>query len=170
MTYDRTTIALHWLTAGLVALIWTLAQVVDLFARDGGQVIVRSLHITLGITLALVLLGRVLWRRVGGTHIPADPGWMGRAASLVHVALYVLLFAAIAGGLLFEAIRADSIFGLPRLPSIAPGNRELRSLVGEMHELAANLILLVVGAHAGAALLHHFWLRDGILRRMWPAA
>ncbi len=169
MVYDRTTIVLHWLTAGLVALIWTLAQVIDLFPRGSGQVTVRSLHITLGVALALVLIVRVLWRRSAGVRIAADPGWMGRAAHWVHVALYVLLFAVITGGLVFEAIRADSMFGLPRLPSIAPGDRALRGLAGEVHEVAANLILLAVGAHAGAALFHHFLLRDGVMRRMWPA-
>jgi cytochrome b561 len=169
MTYDRTTIALHWLTAGLVATIWGLAQVVDLFPRDGGQVTVRSLHVTLGVVLVVVLLVRLAWRRSGGVPMVVDPGWMGRAAKAVHVALYVLLFATIAGGLTYEAIRADSLFGLARLPSIAPGDKGLRSLVGSLHELAANLILFTVGAHAGAALLHQFWLRDGVLRRMWPA-
>ena len=65
-------------------------------------------------------------------------------------------------------MRGDSIFGLFSVPSIAPGDRALRRLVGGWHETAANLVLILAGLHAAAALFHHWALRDGVLRRMLP--
>jgi cytochrome b561 len=39
----------------------------------------------------------------------------------------------------------------------------------ELHGTAANIILIVAGLHAGEALVHHFLLRDHVLRRMLPS-
>jgi cytochrome b561 len=38
----------------------------------------------------------------------------------------------------------------------------------ELHGLVANILLVVAGAHAAAALWHQWVLKDGPLRRMWP--
>ena len=37
---------------------------------------------------------------------------------------------------------------------------------GEVHEVAANALMLLAIAHALAALFHHYVLRDGSLHRM----
>jgi cytochrome b561 len=66
----------------------------------------------------------------------------------------------------YEAIRADNLFTLGRLPSIAPGNTDLRHQVGELHELAANALLILAAIHAAAALWHYFVKHDGVLQRM----
>ena len=54
--YDRTTIALHWATAGLVAALWVSSQTADWFP-DGGLVNTRywSVHVVGGFALAVVL-------------------------------------------------------------------------------------------------------------------
>jgi cytochrome b561 len=65
-------------------------------------------------------------------------------------------------------VRGDNLFNQWTIPSIAPGNRALRKQVGELHELASNVILIVAGVHALIALTHHFFLRDATLRRMLP--
>ncbi|MGH8202890.1 MAG: cytochrome b/b6 domain-containing protein, partial [Steroidobacteraceae bacterium] len=56
VTYDRLSIVLHWLTAGLVVVLWTLGQTIDFFPKGAPKIDARSVHITLGATLALVLL------------------------------------------------------------------------------------------------------------------
>ena len=170
MTYDRITIWFHWLTAGLVAVIWALAQIIDLWPRgSGGQVAMRSLHVTLGSVLVVVLLARLVWRHTGGRTLPpAETGWLGLAARVTHWLLYGLLAMALIAGIANTWVRGDSFFGLFKLVSFAPGNKAMRSLIGELHEVLTNLILIVAGAHAAAALFHHFVKRDGVLRRMLP--
>lgn len=38
---------------------------------------------------------------------------------------------------------------------------------GEGHEILGFVMLGLVLLHVGAALRHHFILKDGVLRRMW---
>lgn len=167
--YDRLTIRLHWLTALLIAALWGGAQIIDVFPPGGGRVGMRSVHILLGVALAVVLVARIAWRVTGGRRLPpADRGLVHLAGEAAHYLLYALMAAEVAVGLSYLWVRGDSIFGLFSIPAYDPGNRALRRTVGGLHELAANAILIVVGLHAGAALFHHYVLHDGVLRRMLP--
>ena len=70
LRHDRTTIVLHWATALLVVLLWTIGQTVD-FAPSGPlRIDYRSLHILLGATLGIVLLARIAWRLWRGGMLP----------------------------------------------------------------------------------------------------
>lgn len=54
--YDRRSIALHWITAGLVMSLWLLGQTIDWFPKGSPRSTARSTHIVLGLALALVLI------------------------------------------------------------------------------------------------------------------
>ena len=163
--YDRTTIFLHWAVVILVALLWGVAQIIDFFPRGPLRVNVRSLHIALGVALAGVMVVRIVWRNgIGQVLPPASQGMMQTAARAIHHALYVLVCGEVLLGMTFAWVRGDSIFGWFSLPGYPP----LREIIGDLHEIGANLILITAGAHAAAALLHHFVLRDGVLLRMVP--
>jgi len=165
--YDRRTILFHWLTAGLIAIMWLIPQFIDDFTGNS-RIYVRSSHILLGLVLLAVVAARLVWRTTSGKTLPpADDGWMDTAAKATHHGLYALTIAVLLLGVLFEAIRADNILTLGRLPSIAPGNKDLRNTVGDLHALAANAILILAGLHAAAALFHQFVMKDNLLRRMW---
>ena len=164
--YDRGTIALHWLTAALVVTLWGLAQVIDLFPREL-RVYPRSAHILLGVLLAVIYLIRVIWRNSAGRSLPpADQGWMKIAAKGAHYGLYALVAAALVLGLSYEAVRADNILNLFRLPALAPNDKVLRNFLGDWHGTAANTILILAGLHAAAALFHQYVLKDNLLHRM----
>ena len=168
-TYDSRTVFLHWLSAALVLLLWTLGQSIDWFPRGAPRVTVRSLHITLGVLLALVLVVRVAWRRSGGVKLAAaDPGLAGKAAVGVHHLLYLLLLGAVVLGLASVWIRGDTLFNLFTVPAFDPGNKELREQAVDLHGLVANCLLGLAALHGAAALWHHLRLKDGVLRRMWP--
>jgi cytochrome b561 len=49
-SYDRRTILLHWVTAGLVGLLWSIAQVIDLFPKGPPKIAARSVHVALGLS------------------------------------------------------------------------------------------------------------------------
>lgn len=167
LRYDRRTIALHWLTAALVAGLWTLGQCIDFFPKGTPRIGARSLHIVFGLLLALTLAARIGWRLRGGAVLPrADAGLPGTAAVAVHRLLYVLLVAIVVVGVAAVWIRGDNIFNLFTIPAFDPGNKALRHDVVELHELLANVLLTLAGLHAAAALWHHYVRRDGVLRRM----
>jgi cytochrome b561 len=167
--YDRTSILLHWVTAVLVVLLWVIAQIIDDFPKGPGRVSARSVHITLGVILLLVLLVRMLWRSGSGRRLPiAHTGWLGYLGKTVHYLLYLLLGAVLLLGIANVWVRGDSYFGLFTVPKFDPGNTELKETVENLHETVANILLIVAGVHAAAALVHHFVLRNGVLRRMLP--
>lgn len=167
--YDRRSIVLHWLTAALVVALWLLGQTIDWFPKGDPRVVARSVHIVLGVSLAVVLIGRIGWRWRSGTHLPpAGLGWLDTVATLTHKALYLLLIVTVLLGITNAWTRGDTIFNLFTIPAFDPGNKGLRKTVENWHGLAANTLLIVAGLHAAAALLHHFVLKDDVLRRMLP--
>ncbi len=169
--YDIVTIWLHWLTAGLVIALWLEAQVIDFFGRGGNaEVYMRSLHITLGVTFALVLAVRVLWRLTGARRPKfAENDVLERIAHATHYGLYILAGVVVIMGLLTVWMQGDSIWNLFTVPAYDPANvRALGHWMQGWHGVAANTILIVAGLHAAAALVHHFLLRDDVLRRMLP--
>lgn len=169
LRHDRTTIALHWITAVLVALLWMMGQTVDWAPNGSLRIDYRSLHITLGITLGVVLVVRLAWRLTRHQMLaPLDNGLLLFIARVTHWALYALLIVAVGLGISNVWVRGDTIFNLFKVPAYDPGNRPLIHLIGGWHALAANAILIVAGVHAAAALFHHFIMRDATLRRMLP--
>jgi len=167
VAYDRRTILLHWLTAGLVVALWGIAQIIDVFPNGPLRVDARSVHITLGVALIVVLITRIAWRAGRGRRLePAESGILGLAAILVHYLLYGLLIAELCLGLANVWVRGDSLFNLVTVPAFDPTDKALRSTIGELHGTIATVILIVAGLHAAAALFHHYVLRDGVLRRM----
>ena len=166
--YDRTSILLHWVTATLVVLLWLIAHWIDDFPRGTPRITARSVHILLGVTLLAVVLGRMAWRLRWGQRLPpASPGPAGYLAKTVHYALYGLLLAVLLLGIANVWVRGDNIFGLFTVPKFSP-DQELRHTVEGLHETVANIVLIVAGLHALAALAHHYFMRDGVLKRMLP--
>jgi cytochrome b561 len=166
--YDRTTILLHWMTAFLVIEQWLSAQIIDDFSGYW-RIFVRSLHITLGIILALVLIARIVWRSSSGRRLAAsDPPLLEAVAKATHWGLYLLMAVAVGLGMFYTWVRGDHVFGLFTLPAFDPGNKALRHQIGDLHGTIANIILIVAGIHAFAALFHHYIWRDRLLARMIP--
>ncbi len=167
--YDRTTMLFHWATALLVVGNWLGAQTIDWFPRGPLRVDARSVHITVGVLLTLILLGRVAWRLTEGRRLPlADHGALNIVAKGTHWLLYALLFTMVGLGLFLTWSRGDSIFNLFALPAFDPGNRDLVRQVEGLHNTVGYCILALAGLHAAAALFHRFVWRDRVLARMLP--
>ncbi len=166
-SYDRRTIRLHWLTAALVAALWVVGQVIDDFPKGMPRIGARSTHITLGVLLALVVARRIWWRAVHGRRLAVPgPRWLDAAAGAAHRLLYVGLVAVLLLGIANAWARGDNLFGLFAIPKLLPGHPQLRPAIESLHSLLANALVIVAALHALAALFHHFWLKDDVLRRM----
>jgi cytochrome b561 len=170
LRHDRTTIALHWTTAVLVVVLWTIGQTIDIFPNGPLRIDYRSVHIVCGVLLGVVLVARLTWRLTRRDSLaPIDQGVLLFIARVTHWLLYVLLLTAVGLGVAYLWVRGDSIFNLFRVPAYDPANsRALSHQVGGWHALAANAIVIVAGFHAVVALFHHFVMRDATLRRMLP--
>jgi cytochrome b561 len=167
--YDGLSILLHWITAALVVALWALGQTIDWFPKGAPKIDARSTHFLLGVTLGIVLLTRVAWRASAGRSLPlADSGWMGFAAKAVHYGLYVLVGATVVLGIFNAWQRGDVVYDIFTIPQLIPGDLALKRTLEDLHGDFADAVLIVAGLHAAAALVHHYLLRDSVLRRMLP--
>lgn len=167
--YDGTSILLHWITAALVVILWTLGQTIDFFPKGAPKIDARSTHFLLGAMLGIVLSIRLVWRASAGRSLPrAYPGWVGVAAKAVHYGLYALLAATVILGILNAWQRGDVVFNVFTIPKLVPGDLALKRTLEALHGDFADVVLIVAGLHAAAALAHHYLLRDSVLRRMLP--
>ncbi|CAH1676496.1 cytochrome b561 [Chelatococcus asaccharovorans] len=165
--YDATTIRLHWLTAFIVLLLWILGQISDLFPHGPINSGLWSIHVVMGFVLVPLVVFRVFWRHTGGTRLDRSGyGALYVMTKGAHYVLQGLLILAIALGVANAFIRGYNLFGIVSLPHV--GDPALRRPVTGAHELAANLLLVLVALHAAVALFHHYALRDDVLQRMLP--
>jgi cytochrome b561 len=166
--YDRTTISMHWITAGLVVVLWIIGQTADWLPDGPLNTGCWSIHVVLGFALAAVIAWRMIWRNSGGRRLPpADTGVLNGVAKATHYGLYLLLLAVVVLGIINAFVRGYNLFDLVSLPQV--GDRAMRKPITDWHGLAANLLLGLAGLHAAAALLHHYVLGDSVLTRMVPA-
>ena len=171
--YGRVTVALHWLTLLLVVGQFTTAWLLSQTGDDGDAAAnLLTIHRTMGLVTWCVVAAR-LARRTRFAHKPPFPASMSRpqqlAATLNEYALYALLLLQPLTGL------GDTIFrGRPfnfmiwRLPALLHADKPVFHTLHALHEWGAIALLVLIGVHAAAALLHGVVLRDGVLQRMLP--
>jgi len=154
--------SLHWLVvAGIIA---------AYFTAEGDGDSLMALHRSLGITILALAVVRLACRLADRSpELPASmASWQRTAAGAAHVLLYALLFLVPLTGWLLSSAEGDAVtvFGLLELPTLAaPAGADL--LEG-FHEAMFNALVALATLHAAAALKHHFWDRDGVLRSMLP--
>src|SRR5947208_12887475 len=100
--YDSVAIALHWATAALVVANFALAETWDYFAKPTQETL-QSLHVSLGVLLAAVVVARLVWRWIPGHQLSSlEVGWVRLASKGTHYLLYTLLVIQAGLGFVFR--------------------------------------------------------------------
>ncbi len=176
--FDTLSLAFHWVTAVVVTIAFILVP--EKFVRHKHQGIdpaTRSVivwHETLGITVLVLTLLRLLWvamRPAAPQFAMARP--MQMMSKLTHLALWTLLLALPVTALL--ALGSEShpltLLGgvrIERMPMIADSAIAKLADWGDVHKFLGDAIMWLAGLHAAAAIYHHVVLKDGILSSMLP--
>jgi cytochrome b561 len=164
--------AFHWLTAILVLAAFIVGpggREAQIYApgSDAG----RLLHETLGASVFIVVLLRLMWR----LHEPPPrfhhlPAWMTAAAAIVHRTFYALLLltplTAVVGA--WWEGHPVAFYGIGAIGPWIGERHAWGASIAEVHGFLGDAILWLAGAHAAAALYHHFVLRDEVLAAMVP--
>ena len=158
---------LHWLMAILILtmLFVGVSMIADLSPRHTWLL---SLHKAIGLALLLLVLVRIVVRlTLPHPPIPSDlPTAQRLAAGASHLLLYGLMLAMpLIGWAMLSA------GGYPRplqLPALVPHDLHLYSVLRQAHGVLAYVLFATILIHLGAALVHGFVRRDGVLRSMWP--
>lgn len=167
--YNRVAIAFHWSIAALIVLNLWLGLAHESLPKDWQ---VMPVHKSIGITILVLTLGRIAWRLAH--PVPPLPGdlttWERVAANLSHALLYVFMLAmpltgwAMVSGTKRYPLKWFGLFDLPYLPV----SDTVSELGHDAHDLLGWGLIALLAVHVGAALRHHFLLRDNVLARMTP--
>jgi cytochrome b561 len=175
--YGAIAILFHWSIALLVigqAVLGLYMVTLPDVGFNTKKVTLVLYHKELGL-LALVLLAtRLAWRvtQILPQLVAHLPDWQKIAARFVHLSLYALLFALPMTGCLMSSAAGIpvSFFGLGMLPDFVPRDDDLFQQYMAIHKWLGYVLMLFILVHAGAALRHHFALKDDTLRRMLPSS
>lgn len=172
--YHLASISLHWLMLALFVGVYASINLRELF--DKGSVpreSLKSLHFMLGLAMFGLVWLRLALRAIypAPRLQPALPQWQAVAAKLAHLALYALMLGMpLLGWLVLSAAgKPIPFFGLA-LPALIGPDKALASQLKEIHEIVGTAGYFLIGAHAAAALFHHYIQRDNTLLRMWPGS
>ena len=174
--YDRVAVALHWLMAiciiGMLLLgfFWE-----DIPSRDL-KIFAINFHKSLGITLLVLTFIRLYWRlrhpapTLPGTISPLER----KAARTAHISLYVLMIAIPLSGWMYVSALAKyptvyfGLFTIPHLPIPEALRKDIKGFAYEAHELLAYGLIALLVLHVLAAIKHHYFDKNDVLRRMLP--
>lgn len=170
--YGVITLFFHWLIAILMIGMVILGLYMVELPVSLNKLKWYTWHKQIGITILGLAALRLIWRFT--SRIPAlpqkMPKWQQLMAHATHWALYLLMFALpISGWVLISAAGVPlSYFGLFIIPNLVTHSRELMHTVITIHHWLGYALIILIGVHSGAALMHHFVDKDNVLRRMLP--
>ncbi|MGO9356746.1 MAG: cytochrome b [Xanthobacteraceae bacterium] len=170
-SYGATAKVLHWLIVALLLAQYMIGWLMPDIPRgmDPGPPMLA--HISFGMVVFVLIVLRFAWRL---THPVAPDGslprWQRLSSEIVHRALYALVFLTALSGWNFVAFRAWSVrlFAVLPLPLFSIPGKEWFAR-GHWHQVFEWTLLAVIGVHVAAALVHVFFYRDGVMRRMLRA-
>lgn len=162
---------LHWVIALAILGNGSFGLLMGLAASPMQKINWLALHKSIGLTVLALVLLRIAWRWRDGrpTETPA-PAWQMLSARLVHGLLYLVIIAIPLSGWWFNSVSGKPLqwFKWFNLPALAAKNDDLSAVVHGVHEYLFWFLLLLLVAHVGAALKHHVFDNDDVLRRMLP--
>lgn len=178
--YSPVGVAFHWGMAAFIIFMLALGWHMGRVQAGGGKQAVFAIHMTLGLTTLVLSVLRLMWRVLipGPVNDADNLGVQTLVANATHAIFYVcfiglpvsgwLMWSAFAGG---ETLAVFGVTIVKPFPFAALDFEQKRSILywaGTIHQVLIWTLLLLIPAHAGAALKHHFWDRHDVLEGMLP--
>ncbi len=183
-TYGSVAKWLHWVTAVLFLGSYISVYYRQWFTEDRTPEnwIAIQLHLSIGVTIAVVVALRIIWRMTN--RVPDfEPGTRLEhlAAHAGHYALYTIMIIMPVTGYLGSGANTEFffMFDIPKFESTWLFESVVRDGMGLTFEefekpldflhkaiLGPWLVWLLIVGHASAALYHHFVKKDRTLRKM----
>lgn len=172
-TYGSISKFLHWLMFILVVGLLIVGLIMTEMEKGALKSNVYFLHKSTGLLVLALIFIRALWTLANTKPLlPAQTKpWERWAERWTHRFLYLLLFIMPISGWVMStaADHVPSFYGLFNLPSpLTPISKPLAKAMGEIHEIFAWVLIAILVLHVAAALKHHFWDKDNVLKRMMP--
>ncbi len=167
-SYGATAVTLHWLSAVLIFAVLGSGFRAGATLDPATKAQILSVHIPLAILVALLTIGRLVWWGLADQKpdpVQGTPKWQQVSATAVHWLFYVVILGMAASGIGMLVLSGAGAMIFGGAEGALPDFWTFKPRVP--HGLGARVMVVLLLAHVGAALYHHFVRRDGLLRRMW---
>lgn len=171
-------VAFHWVMALLILFQIGLGWSLNLLPVGGSKLAAFSLHAAVGIVIFILAFLRIVWRiMIPDPFNAADrQGWKTTFAYIVEHLFYLCFFMLpLTGWAMWSALASPGPIGVgfdwPRLPFYDLDiwhQWRIMDIAEDLHLAFVWLLVLMIPIHIGAALKHHFWDRDDVLKGMIP--
>jgi cytochrome b561 len=165
--FTRTAIALHWLTALIIAVAFPVGLLMGDMPISPFRIKVFVWHKWAGLTVLWLSFVRLAWRSLHAAPDGPDgmPVWQHLASRTVQWATYALLFLVPLTGWMYSSAAGYGVvyLNLIPLPNLVAKSKDLADQLKEIHETLNWVLLSLVVIHAAAAFKHHFIDKDGVL-------
>jgi cytochrome b561 len=160
---------IHWaMAAGILGML-VLGTYIEAMEVSLGNLWLFALHKSVGLTLLVLVLVRILWHRISPPPAPIGgvAAWQMQLAQGAHMALYGLMLAVpVTGWLGSAATGLDVVWWGWVVPRVMPVSEGLADGLLTAHGVATQALMAVVALHVAGALWRASRHRDGTLRRM----
>ncbi|ROP62259.1 cytochrome b561 [Enterobacter sp. BIGb0383] len=168
--YSGLQITIHWLVFLLVVVTYCAMEFRGLAPRSYRPWF-NMVHVSCGITILVLMVTRLLVRLKypAPPIVPKPKPMIIGMSHLGHLAVYLLFIALPVIGLVMMYNRGNPwmAFGMV-MPYATESDFDIVDVMKEYHVLLANLGYWLIGVHALAALMHHYFWKDNTLLRMMP--
>ena len=178
--YTSVAITLHWVIAiAILGMIFGGWYMTDLPDGAPGQYFLYQMHKSVGITILLLSIARIIWRVMNPPPaLPADMNGMEKTAShLVHLGFYGLMILLPLTGWLYSSVSVKLdvptvlyfAVSWPDVPFVEGLKTEAASgVVNFIHSKLAWVTLALLALHVAGAVKHELSAEEGVLKRMIP--
>jgi cytochrome b561 len=171
LQYGTTAKVFHWLVVALLLVQYLIGWLMPDIHRGMKPGAAMTFHVSVGIVILALIVVRLAWRL---SHPVAPesslPPWQRLGSEAVHWLLYVLVLVTTVTGWLFASFRgwSMSFFYLVPMPMLASNNAAAGKAINGLHQAMEWTLLVVIGLHIAAALVHVFVYRNRVMQRMLP--
>ncbi|MDK2777959.1 MAG: cytochrome b [Pseudomonadota bacterium] len=166
--FSLATKLVHWGSALVIFALLAVGLIMEDMPQGQEKLQLIGLHKSFGVVALILILIRIPVR-ISNPVAPlaGTPRADVVKAKAVQGILYLLMLIMPVSGILMSqsAGYPVALFGL-ELPQIMGKSEGAHEFFEAVHGLGAWAMILVLLAHIGAALLHHFRMKDDTLRRM----
>lgn len=170
--YAPISIFLHWAMLLLITAAYACILLRENFERGSDlREGLKTWHFMLGLTILLLVIVRIA-ARIFTAKPPITPRpttWQMHLSKVMHGLLYAFMLAMpVLGWTILSAEgKAIPLYGMELFALMSP-DKTLADQVQDVHETIGTIGYYIIGIHAAAALVHHYFLKDDTLRRMLP--